>query len=200
MPSLDSEAAEEKELAENLLHVTFTPARVKYIVHPHASSLLATEDPVVEVSHELKERAEKVFASHAIYPPLQVEESKDEDGKQSEEKEDVKLPYVSRSVISQLVNECGVFVLAIDEQSELQSQAALAKIVRPKLTADTYLLHTSLFTVYTSYAVQVDKYLGNAETVTLAEFIGILARYQAPAFYYGIIQYNTILYYTITSS
>ena len=144
MPSLDSEVAEEKELAENLVHVTFTPARVKYIVHPHASSLLATEDPVVEVSHEMRERAEKVFASHAVDPPARVEESKDEDGKHSEEKEDIRQPYVSRSIVSQLMKECGAFVLATDEQSEMQSEAALVKIVSLMLTVDTFVLHITL--------------------------------------------------------
>jgi len=129
--AVDEESAvqrmkEEKEREENLQHVTFTPATVKYIVHPHASSLLSTDDPIVDLPQEAKERAEKVFSNHATEEPAAEAEGKEERGKQIEGT----VSYIPRSLIPQMIKECGAFVLAeVGEQAGRDFESALTKIV-----------------------------------------------------------------------
>ena len=65
-PSIAQEEGKEGEGKENLniKRVLFTQPTVDYICHPHASSLLAQDEPLVPLTQDLQERAEKIFSSY----------------------------------------------------------------------------------------------------------------------------------------
>jgi hypothetical protein len=48
---------------ENVARVTFTPAKVKYVISHHKSSILSDEGPIVSLSSEAKDSVRRVFRS-----------------------------------------------------------------------------------------------------------------------------------------